>query len=477
MGESSFVIDEIIAAQSTPKGAGRRGIIRVSGPGSLHEVGKFFDLFGFSSNADDSFIIDSFYSVQDWEASLPVTLWFWPKGSGYTGQESLEIHVPGSPPVIEKVLQTLFSNGTIRSARPGEFTLRAFLDGRLDLPQAEAVLGVIDAETDDGLEVALKQLSGNLSEPLLFLRENLIETLAHLEAGFDFADEDISFISSEQLLSRVQSAERMIDEKLSQINNRTDHQQLRRIILTGPSNSGKSSLFNRLVRRKRENGEWETAIVSDIVGTTRDYLEEEIILVDHKVLLTDTAGHSNGSRPVSDLPNSERNRDEFESKIGVLTQQSLLNADICYQFLDAELFVKGEQPIPQPRNNVFIIISKADLLDDKLRSKIPKRQDLFLISSYTEEGIEELCRASENLVFTESEGGEMVQGTALRCRESFQRSLKFLKETETLILRNADETLIAYELRLALDEIGKILGVVQVDDILDSIFSRFCIGK
>lgn len=477
MGKSAFDIDEIIAAQATPKGEGHRGIIRVSGPGCFNEVEKFFNLFGFQSNRNETFIVDSFFSLQDWGAFLPATIWYWPEGRGYTGQESLEIHIPGSSALIEKVLQTLFSTGSIRSAHPGEFTLRAFLAGRLDLTQAEAVLAVIDAKTDDTLITALKQLSGNLSKSLSLLRENLIETLAHLEAGFDFVDEDISFISSEQLLARVQSAERIIDDRLKQITNRSDHQQLPRIILTGYSNSGKSSLFNRLVHRKRGNGEGESAIVSNVVGTTRDYLEEEIILVDHKVLLTDTAGLSNANRPVSDLPNSKTNRDEFESKIRVLTREILLNADLCYQFMSAELFVKGDQILPPPRKNVFIIISKVDLLDDELRSSFPERDDLFLVSSQTDEGIEKLCRASENLIYTESEDAEMVQGTVLRCRDSFLRSLKSLQETEKLILNSADETLIAYELRLALDDIGKILGVVHADDILDSIFSKFCIGK
>lgn len=477
MGESIFDLDGIIAAQATTKSEGLRGILRVSGSGALCQVEKFIDLSDIQINAKVPFIADTYFLIQNWKTTIPITLWFWPGEKGYTGQESLEIHLPGSPALIETVLHALYSTGNIRSARPGEFTLRAFLGGRFDLTQAEAVLGVIDAETDNNLEVALKQLSGNLSAPLWQLRDTLLETLAHLEAGFDFAEEDISFISTDELLSRIQSARHFINGKLKQIIDRTDHQILHRIILTGPSNSGKSSLFNRLIRRDHRNAEHETAIVSDIAGTTRDYLEKEIRLIDHNVLITDTAGLVVGNRPISDLSDFEPNREEFESKIGDLTRQAINSADLWYRCFDAELFIRNRLPLPPFRKNVFNVLTKVDVLEEKFRNLIPDRKDLFLTSSRSGEGINELCLASENFLFNENKGTEIVQGTVERCREAFQLSLGALKEAEDLILRNSDETLIAYELRNVLDGIGKILGVVYSDDILDSIFSRFCIGK
>lgn len=475
MNKSFFDIDEPIAAQATPRGNGRYGVIRVSGVGSLREVNKFVHNGDFAPNTDSSFIADTLFVLRDWNVELPVTIWFWRNGQGYTGQESLEIHLPGSPPLIEKVLQALFSTGTIRSARPGEFTLRAFLNGRLDLTRAEAVLGVIDADSDRMLGTALRQLSGNLSVPLLQLRESLMETLAHLEAGFDFIDENISFITPKEIMTCVKSAESLIKEKLTQISDRTDYHRMRRIILTGPPNSGKSSLFNRLVLRNQGKHEPEPAIVSDVAGTTRDYLEREISLINQKVLLIDTAGLRSENLPVSDISDAER--DEFELKIGDLTIQALDTAELIFQCYDSGLFLQRNTFLPPVRQNAFVLLTKIDLLNDDELDMIPVREDVFRISVRTGEGIDQLCRASEDSLFYDPARYEMVQATALRCREAFQISLDALHEAETLIVKNADETLVAYELRRALDGIGRILGAVQTDDILDSIFSRFCIGK
>lgn len=477
MGESVFSIEEIIAAQSTPQGNGSRGVVRVSGHGALRTLEKFISQCEIIPDSDRSFLTDAQFTIQDWNLTIPITLWFWPAGKGYTGQESLEIHLPGSPALLDKVLQTLFSTEKIRCARQGEFTLRAFLNGRVDLPQAEAVLGVIDAQADNSLEAALKQLSGNLSTPLRHLRKTLIETLAHLEAGFDFTEEDISFISQEELLSCVKTAALFIKERLKQIAKRSDHRQIPRIILTGPSNSGKSSLFNVLVNRRRESCKGETAIVSDIAGTTRDYLEKEITLFNHKVLLTDTAGFEVGYRSLSDLSNNDATREEFDSKIGKLTRQALNSADLFYQCHDAFIFLQNGKHLPPIRKNTIIVLTKVDLLDRDLYPAIPKRKDIFCVSSLTKEGLDELCRTTEEILFSESEETDMVPGTVARCRESFQRSLRALRNAENLILNSADEALIAYELRNTLDEIGRIIGVVRSEDILDSIFSRFCIGK
>ena len=477
MSKSFFSIDDPIAAQATPRDSGQTGVIRVSGVGSLREVKQFVCSRDFAQNTDSSSITDTLFSLHDWNVDLPVVIWFWPVGEGYTGQESLEIHLPGSQPLIDKVLRTLFSTGTIRSARPGEFTLRAFLNGRLDLTRAEAVLGVIDADSDRMLETALRQLSGNLSFPLWQLRESLLETIAHLEAGFDFTDEDISFITPEEILLRVRSAESLIKEKLIQIGDRTDYHRMRRIILTGPPNSGKSSLLNRFVFRSRVDREPEPAIVSDVAGTTRDYLEREITLINRKVCLIDTAGMGNENRPVSDLENMNAERNEFELKIGDLTTQALDFADLIFQCRDAQLFLRECIPLPPFRKNTFILLTKLDILEDNEFDKLPVRKDVFRVSARTGDGIESLCCAAEDNLFYNSDRSEMVQTTALRCGEAFQSSLEALHEAETLIIKNSDETLVAYELRRALDGIGRILGAVQADDILDSIFSRFCIGK
>ncbi len=408
---------------------------------------------------------------------MPVSVWFWPTGQGYTGQESLEIHLPGSPPLIEKVLQVLFSAGRIRSARPGEFTLRAFLNGRLDLTQAEAVLGVIDAESETSLETALSQLSGNLSSPLRKLRLTLIEALAHLEAGFDFAEEDISFISPKDLLDRIKAARSFIEEKLTQISKRTDHRQTSKIILVGPSNSGKSSLFNRLISESQEEKIIETAIVSDIAGTTRDYLETDLFLYRKAVRLIDTAGFGNNNHYISDRTDSDETRKLFEEQINRITHQAVSGADLIFFCLDAALFVQHNYSLPLPQSGVFIVLTKIDLLRTGQKKELPLRSDLIRTSSYTGEGISELRRNAEDFLLNHNAECDIVETTVSRCRETFQRTRESLLRAEMLISQNADEALVAFEMRSALHEIGKILGAVLTDEILDSIFSRFCIGK
>ena len=164
-------------------------------------------------------------------------------------------------------------------------------------------------------------------------------------------------------------------------------------------------------------------------------------------------------------------------KIGDLTIQALDTAELIFQCYDSGLFLQRNTFLPPVRQNAFVLLTKIDLLNDDELDMIPVREDVFQISVRTGEGIDQLCRASEDSLFYDPARYEMVQATALRCREAFQISLDALHEAETLIVKNADETLVAYELRRALDGIGRILGAVQTDDILDSIFSRFCIGK
>jgi tRNA modification GTPase len=362
-------------------------------------------------------------------------------------------------------------------AQPGEFTLRAFLNGRLDLTQAEAVLGVIDAEDAFGLETALNQLSGNLGSPLRSLRRTLLETLAHLEAGFDFADEDISFISQEDLLGTITDARRFIEEKLTQINERTDHRYRRRVILTGPPNSGKSSLFNALSVEPSEEEGTPAAIISEIAGTTRDYLEKEIVLNEKRVLLIDTAGLGSEGQVISDQAEFGDKHRTFEERICRLTEKVLTNADLTLYCQVASLFLCKETSLPAPQTGTFILLTKCDLLSERERRKLPVRENLFPVSSLTGEGLDELRTALVDVLLRQEGRGEIVRGTALRCRRSFAASRDALFRAADMIREGADEALIAFELRSALDEIGKILGAVQTDDILDSIFSRFCIGK
>lgn len=470
---SIFSTDDIITALATPAGSARLGIIRVTGAGALDAVSGFLVDFE-KISTDAPFILPALFDLWGRTAAVPFRLWFWPERRGYTGQETVELHLPGSPPILNGVLSRLCESGKIRMAKPGEFTLRAFLGGRLDLTQAEAVLGVIDAEDDAGLETALAQLAGNLGTPLRGLRDRLVETLGDLEAGFDFADEDIEFISRADLLDRVNNAAQFLEERLRQMTDRTDHRRQPRVVLTGAPNAGKSSLFNRLISHSSDCVE---AIVSEIAGTTRDYLEGDVQIGEHSFRLVDTAGEG-AAESVSDLSNEGREAEvkaRLEETIHKQTSQALDGADLvllCRSACDP-----AGWNFPEPDSRQLILLTKSDQLRADDRTALPRRADLLVTSAQSLEGLDELRERIASLLFTEGGCGEVVPATAVRCRHSFDGALKSLSRADELIRQNADEVLIAYEIRDALNQIGLVLGEVQTDDILDSVFSRFCVGK
>jgi len=231
---------------------------------------------------------------------LPCDAYVWRDGQSYTGQPIVEVHTIGSPPLLQIVLRALCATGA-RLAGPGEFTLRAFLAGRIDLTQAEAVLAVIDAHDPQDLNVALGQLAGGLARPLHRLREALLDLLAHVEAGFDFADEELPFIEREELDRQLGAANDEVAAIVRQLALRGEPIDMARAVLVGRPNAGKSSLFNALA------GD-HAALVSEHPGTTRDYLVAELDLDGLKCRLIDTAGltvHSPAKSPFA--PRKPRN--------------------------------------------------------------------------------------------------------------------------------------------------------------------------
>ena len=280
-------VNDTIAALASPAGAAARGIVRVSGDAARDALSGLFQ------SADETWRttrsstrFEGVLQLSGLSSSLPAALYLWPGKRSYTGQPMAELHLTGSPPLLERTLFDLYQHG-VRPARPGEFTLRAFLAGRIDLVQAEAVLGIIDAPDHAELESALQQLAGGLSGPLVEIRNDLIELLADLEAGLDFVDEDIEFVSNESVIARLKRASELLTRIVAQSVDRHRDQSRWRVVLAGLPNAGKSTLFNTLTRG-------QSAIVSKTRGTTRDYLSQQANWHGLSIELIDTAGQESG---------------------------------------------------------------------------------------------------------------------------------------------------------------------------------------
>jgi len=449
-----YPLDDTIAAVSSPPGGAARGIIRLSGPDVWKCVQAVFRPDGRLPAPSRATVTAGSLVLAAFASPLPCELYLWPKGRSYTGQPVAELHTLGSPPLLDAVLSCLCAAGA-RPAEPGEFTLRAFLAGRIDLTEAEAVLGVIDATDAQQLDVALAQLAGGLARPLHELREALLDLLAHLEAGFDFADEDLPFITPDRLDRQLDDAAGRVEKLARRMDARGESVEMVRAVLIGRSNSGKSSLFNTLVRRTG-------ALVSERPGTTRDYLTAELDLGGVNCELVDTAGFATG---LSDVQKAAQTASEEQKR----------RSGVCILCLDSTRPLDGweHDQLASGGGEQIVVWTKTDL---------PRQGTLtphaLETSTVTGQGIEALREQLRCAVLTAASSPRgAVAGTAVRCRQSLRLAAESLCRAKEVLHTGGGEELVAAEIRVALGELGKVVGAVYTDDVLDRIFSRFCIGK
>ena len=453
-------LDTIAAVASAPGGAAR-GIIRISGPRALECLASIGDstetslptgLRGASASAG-SLVLPEFC------APVPCDFFVWPCPRSYTREPTVELHLPGSPPILEAALTAACRNGA-RPAKPGEFTLRAFLAGRIDLTQAEAVLGAIDARDERELQTALKQMAGGLAGPLTKLRGDLLDLLAHLEAGLDFVEEDIEFISRDELLAVIGAARDALLDLQRRMTDRTDAAVRPTVVLVGAPNVGKSSLFNALAGGAH-------ALASPQAGTTRDYLAAAIDCDGVAVELVDTAGLAPTALDAIDAAAQRGSREQAgaaaltlacfdRSRAPTSDEAAQLRGDEATRIV---VWTKADLP-PAASTPALVAAGHAVVaLDDeaslrRLRTMIAERSA-------------SLAGGSADVVAT----------TAVRCRASLAEAARQLDDAERTARERRGEELVAAALRAALDELGEIVGAIYTDDILDRIFSRFCIGK
>jgi len=460
--------DETIAAVASAPGGGGRAIIRMSGADALACAGRCFSPAG---GADwppaTATCIEGELRVAGFSAAVRCTALVWPGERSYTRAPTVELHLPGSPPLVEAATAALCEAGA-RPARPGEFTMRAFLAGRIDLVEAEGVLGVVEADDQRRLDEALRQMAGGLSRSLGKLREELIDLAAHLEAGLDFVDEDIEFIGREELLAGIGRVETSVEELLARMGARSESAEFVRVVLVGPPNAGKSSLFNALAGSER-------AIVSPEAGTTRDYLSARLHLGGVPCELIDTAGVDGALADAFEDAGSPRSIEEAARRATVGRAAAAQVRIVCVDSSGTAAGDFGEAEFGKFEGATSLVVrTKGDLA--AAGGAEPTASELA-VSAVTGQGLVEL-RERIGRVAGEAVGGsgDVVATTAARCRDSLRRAADALAEARGSAGARRDE-LVAAALRAALDELGQVVGTVYSDDILDRVFSRFCIGK
>lgn len=476
-----FETDTTICAIATGTEGAPRGIIRITGPDTIPLLKQLFDSeVDRLSTARSAQVIDGVLTLPQIGA-IPVAIFCWPTYRSYTGQPSAELHMLGAPVLMREVEGLLIANGA-RLAQGGEFTLRAYLAGRMDLTQCEAVLGLIHAKGDRAFRVALEQLAGGLAQPLKHLRRDLINLLADLEAGLDFVDEDIEFVSREDILLRLAQANSQLLGLQKQLAHRSSVELAPRVVLAGLPNAGKSSLFNALCRA-------DLAIASQSPGTTRDYLRSRIERRQISFDLIDTAGidrtvemaRNESTQPSQSTPASQAQ--------GVTVDQ-LRDADLvlyCTPSVEASSDEDRrclERVIQHTLCDVWRIVTKSDLvasdsrnIDDQPhpRSRITKE---FQVSAVRGDGIADLLDAiAQHIADSREKEQDVVPMTGQRCRDALERAIQRIRDASNAAKTESGDEVVAGELRMALDELGQVAGAVVNNDVLDALFSRFCIGK
>ncbi len=457
---------DTIAAIATPYGEGGIAVIRVSGPGAFSIVETCFSS---SSKKKGPFrdvpshTIHHGYLCKETALIDEVLVSVFRSPRSYTGEDSVEISCHGGLIVARNVLETVLDAGA-RLADPGEFTRRAFLNGQLDLTQAEAIVDIIHARTERAARAASDQLTGGLSRAFDQIRDDLLRSLAHVEAYIDFPEEDISPDIAEGLQKRLLSAKETVQHLLATFR---EGQILRSgvgVAIVGRPNAGKSSLFNTLLNRER-------AIVSEIAGTTRDTIEADVDMEGVPMTFVDTAGL--------------RDSDNIVEKEGVRrSREWITRADIILWVVDGSLPYSEEDQVffkeIQDLAPLIIVLNKEDLGQQWNFTSGIGREDTVSLSCLTGRGLDRL----KELVFEKAVGCQSSynQGYAainsrhrqglLRCSSALDESLRLLA------LRQSEPIeLLAAELSVAVNSIGELLGKTTTEDLLDSIFNQFCIGK
>jgi tRNA modification GTPase len=447
-----MTVSDTIAAISTPPGEGAIALVRISGANAIEIADKIFrgkeQPSRFASHVQH---LGEIFSTEN-QLIDQVMLSVHRAPASYTGEHLVEVSCHGGTLVPAKVLEVCLRAGA-RAARPGEFTERAFLNGKMDLTQAEAVIDLIRARTDLALRSATEQLEGRLGDQIRKIRDELIALLAHINASIDFPEEGIGPDEGETLSARLDSIREHIAALLATADQGRVLREGVRVVIYGATNAGKSSLLNRLLG-------YDRVIVSETHGTTRDAIEEMINIEGVPIRLLDTAG----------LRTSES---DLEREGIARTEKSLQLADLRLHIADRNA------PKPAHFNgcagepNEILVLNKSDLPEDNDWKHFPALR----ISCVTGDGLLDLQREILARIRQQNLRPENPIAINTRHRDCLRRALESCDRAQSALGEGLSTEYVAVDLDEALRSVGEVIGVVDVEQILDSVFSQFCIGK
>jgi tRNA modification GTPase len=451
---------DTIVALATPPGVGAIGVIRVSGSKTIDLVNGIFK--GKNLTKVPSHTIAYGTIRDDKQAIIDEVLVSVFKGpNSYTKEDVIEISSHGSPFILQKLIELILDKGA-RLAKPGEFTQRAFINGRFDLAQAEAVADLISSENSAMQQTAMKQMRGGFSDEIKMLRERLVHFASMIELELDFAEEDVEFADRKALNDLLWEIEDKINPLIDSFSWGNVIKNGVPVVIAGKPNAGKSTLLNALLNEQR-------AIVSDIEGTTRDTIEDQITIQGITFRFIDTAGLRNTT-------------DAIES-IGVKkAHEKLKEASLILYLIDlnkTDINDVHDQlvPIMESQTPFVVIGNKVDLLTEEELGKWQERHPVIPLSAYGLHGIENLknhlvTRVKENKV----EANQTVI-TNSRHYQALAKTIEGIRKVRLAVADGVTGDFLAMDIREALDHLGEITGEVTTDDLLDNIFSKFCIGK